>query len=514
MTFLRYPSPRYFSQCSRRFSTPIKVAIVGTGPGGFYTAHHLLNKSSADKVIHIDFFEKLPTPFGLSRYGVAPDHPEVKNCEEFLTNLMKHFKLSSSSASASALKQEQRHKVRFLGNVEVGKDLKLANLEKYYNSIVLAYGSTSSDNKLSIPGSNLPGVIPARQFVNWYNGHPDCYKKGEEYIPPALEKIEDVTIIGNGNVAIDVARILLADPKRHWAQTDIAVDAEKLLEQSKVKNVRIVARRGILESAFSNKELRELLELKDAKFLPLSQPELLQVLATKKLDRVAKRRLSLLEKYNNTLETTSNKDKRTWSLEYLQSPVEFLAADNGKLEATKFVKNKAIDDPLLPGQIAPTDEHVVVKNELVILSIGYQGTPIGGFEELGIWFDKNKLHNKGGRVLLKKSAGENDANLTYKKGWYTSGWIKNGPKGAIATTMMDSFDTAENILKDLTNGNYIQVDDGQDILESDELPKEKEIVYWSNWEKLNEYELEKGKELGKQRYKVCNKQDMLNVCKA
>lgn len=275
--------PRFLSYTTRLLTKPFKVAIVGTGPGGFYTAHHLLNKSSPDVKLNIDFFEKLPTPYGLSRYGVAPDHPEVKNCEDHMINIMKDFGNS-----------ESRHKVRFLGNVEVGKDIALKELEGNYNSIVLAYGCTSADNKLSIPGADLPGVVPARQFVNWYNGHPDYYGENK-YIPPPLDKVDTVSIIGNGNVALDVARILLADPREHWAKTDISVDAQQLLEKSTVKHVRIVARRGILESAFSNKEIRELLEL-PVKFVPL--PKDLLDFDTKKLGRVDKRRVSLLEKYS------------------------------------------------------------------------------------------------------------------------------------------------------------------------------------------------------------------------
>lgn len=481
-----------------RLFNPFKVAVIGTGPGGFYTAHHLLNKSSPDKQIHLDFFEKLPTPFGLSRYGVAPDHPEVKNCEEFMTDIMTDFKSSS------------RHRVRFIGNVEIGKDIKLKELEENYNSIVLAYGCTSADNKLNIPGSDLPGVISARQFVNWYNGHPDCYNSKNPYKPPPLDKIEDVTIIGNGNVALDVARILLADPMQHWHATDISVEAEALLEKSAVKNVNIIARRGILESAFSNKEIRELFELKDAKFEPLEEG-LLESLATKKLGRVEKRRVSLLEKYNKP---TGPKDhpKRKWALKYLLSPVEF-NSENGEIKSTKFVKNVPIDDPLLPGRVKPTNEFVEIKNELVILSIGYQGTSIEGFEENDIWFENNKLHNRGGRVLSRKSKGENKENLTYKTGWYTSGWIKNGPKGVIAVTMMDSFDTAENILEDLTNGTYLKVEKDKDIIDSDTFKSLDDVVYWDNWKKLDNYEIKEGEKTGKSRYKVCNKNDMIDICK-
>ncbi|KAI5950290.1 ARH1 [Candida theae] len=481
-----------------RLLNPFKVAVIGTGPGGFYTAHHLLNKSSPDKQIHLDFFEKLPTPFGLSRYGVAPDHPEVKNCEEFMTNIMADFKDSD------------RHRVRFIGNVEIGKDIKLKELEENYNAIVLAYGCTSADNKLNVRGTDSPGIISARQFVNWYNGHPDCYNTENPYKPPPLDKIEDVTIIGNGNVALDVARMLLADPKQHWHATDISVEAEELLEKSTIKNVNIVARRGILESAFSNKEIRELFELKDAKFEPLEEG-LLERIATKKLGRVDKRRVSLLEKYNKPI-SAEEKSRRKWTLRYLLSPVEFITRDGG-IKETRFVKNEPVDDPLLPGRVKPTDKFVELKNELVILSIGYQGTSIEGFEEIGIWFDDNKLHNRGGRVLSQISKGETKENLTYKKGWYTSGWIKNGPKGVIAVTMMDSFDTAQNILEDLTNGDYIKVEEGKDIIDSDVFKSLSDVIYWDDWKKLDNYEIKEGDKLGKTRYKVCNKNEMIDICK-
>ncbi|KAI5962133.1 ARH1 [Candida pseudojiufengensis] len=489
---------RCFSITSRLQATPFKIAIIGTGPGGFYTGHHLLNKSSSDKQIHLDFFEKLPTPFGLSRYGVAPDHPEVKNCESFMNDLMKDHGPQSNS----------KNRVRFLGNIEIGKDLSLKDLEEHYNSIVLAYGCTASDNKLKIPGSDLPGVISARQFVNWYNGHPDCYEKGNEYVPPALDKIKDVTIIGNGNVALDVARILLAQPKKHWYPTDISVEAEKLLTKSSVKNVNIVARRGILASAFSNKEIRELFELKDAKFKPIEEG-LLESVSTQNLGRVDKRRIGLLEKYNKPIKSLTPED-RTWSLQYYKSPVEFIANEEGNISETKCVVNKPINDPLLPGRVEATDEYVSIKNDLVILSIGYQGTPIKGFEDIGICFKNNKLHNQHGRVLSTITEDQNDVNKTFKRGWYTSGWIKNGPKGVIAVTMMDSFDTGDKILEDLSNGIHLEIDPNKDVL--DKL-KDKDIVYWDNWENLNKYELKKGEEMGKSRFKVCEKDKMLDICK-
>lgn len=259
-------SKRCFSVSFRNFNQTVpsyKIAIVGTGPAGFYTAHHLLHKAAPLEQfkLKIDFFERLPAPYGLSRYGVAPDHPEVKNCENYLNNIMEDY-----PAEKDSNRESNNHEVRFFGNINIGKDITLTDLESNYHSIILSYGCTSDDNQLDIPGSQLPGVISAREFVHWYNGHPDYHSVGAQFTPPQLDKIEDVTIIGNGNVALDVARILLAEPEKHWSSTDISKEALESLFRSNVKNVNIVARRGILESAFSNKEIRELLELsKDQK---------------------------------------------------------------------------------------------------------------------------------------------------------------------------------------------------------------------------------------------------------
>lgn len=348
----------------------------------------------------------------------------------------------------------------------------------------------------------MPGVVPARQFVNWYNGHPDYYGKSDKYTPPPLDKIKTVTIIGNGNVALDVARILLADPKEHWSKTDISTEAQELLERSTVKHVRIVARRGILESAFSNKEIRELFEL-PIRFIRLEEG-LLDKLDVKKLGRVDKRRVSIIDKYSKTPPKNSD---RSWSLEYYKSPIEFIAGEDSLLKSTKFVKNEPANDPLIPHKVISTDQTIIEDNELVILSIGYQGSALSGFEELGIWYDGKKLHNKNGRVLSIESKDRDEHNAIFKPGWYAAGWIKNGPKGAIATTMMDSFDTADNILEDLANNNYIQIKDNKDDHHKLDSPN---VIDWSQWKKLNEYELKRGEDLGKVRYKVCNKDEMLD----
>ncbi|ODV81686.1 nucleotide-binding domain-containing protein [Suhomyces tanzawaensis NRRL Y-17324] len=484
------------SASAQRFN----VAIVGAGPAGFYTAHHLLTKSSPSTFFNIDFFERLPAPYGLSRYGVAPDHPEVKNCEDYLNNIMSKYGSNS---------RDDSHRVRFFGNVLVGHDVSLQELHQSYHSLVLAYGCTTADNHMEVPGAQLPGVISARQFVNWYNGHPDFYATDSTFVPPPLDQIESVSIIGNGNVAVDVARILLADPA-HWAPTDISTEALQALKSSTVKNVNIVARRGVLESAFSNKEIRELFELpkngSNVQFAPVDSG-LLESIDKKSLGRVDKRKVSIIEKYSVPLESS---DSKVWSLQYLKSPVEFTqsARNDQLLESITFAKNQLVHDELTnQTKVISTNETETIKTDLVILSIGYKGSPLDDFEEMGVLFDRNRLLNKEGRIL--STTNENDPNAVYKKGWYTSGWIKNGPSGVIATTMMDSFDTADKILEDLSNGIHLEpTNDGIDG------GKLKEAVNWNQWEKLDKYELEKGGELGKTRLKICNKQEMLEIAES
>lgn len=488
---------------TRSFSSSIlnyyKVAIVGSGPAGFYTAHHLLHKSN-ELDISVDFFDRLPAPYGLSRYGVAPDHPEVKNCEEYMDNIMTNFP----------------EKVRFFGNVHIGSDVSLLQLKHHYDSIVLAYGCTGSDRKLNIPGELLPGVISARQFVNWYNGHPDSVNSPAN-IPPPLDQIENVTIIGNGNVAIDVARVLLADPQSHWAPTDITTSAVGLLSKSAVKHVNIVARRGLLQSAFTNKEIRELLQLSnesDVAFEPISSDILASIRpSAKSLGRVDKRKFTLLDKASSEASESEGKGGKTWSLHFLKSPKEFKQNPENAalLSETIFEENDLVEDKLT-GRVSvkPNGRASTIKNDLVITSIGYKGVELNGFNEMGIAFDhrENKLVNNDGRLLHSQSPDPGH-NFHYVTGWYTSGWIKHGPQGVIATTMMESFDTADKILEDLSNGIHNVPDSSEDVIS--ELPAD--YVDWTGWQNIDNTELSEGKRLNKTRLKLESIEAMVSASK-
>lgn len=461
----------------RQWYRHYNVAIVGTGPAGFYTAHHLLHHSYG-LPLKIDFFDRLPAPYGLSRYGVAPDHPEVKNCQLYMDDVMIDY----------------CEQVRFFGNVRVGQDISLAQLKQHYHLVVLAYGSTAADNVLEIPGAHLPGVISARQLVNWYNSHPDS----ENTPVPPLHQVEEATIIGNGNVALDVARVLLADPHKHWAPTDILAEAVQVLGRSAVKRVNIVARRGLLQAAFTNKELRELLQMEGVRFLPVDEAEMAAA-GTQKLGRIEKRRVDLLKKAEKAPATEAAKE---WSLQFLRSPLQFVAGADGRVAETIFEQNVLhTEDGRV--KVRGTGSTVAVKNQLVVLSIGYRGGALPGFEEVGLVFDhsRNCVAHRGGRMV-----GADGAEIP---GWYALGWARTGPRGVIASTMVEAFDTAERVLQDLERNVHHRVSsDAGDVARL--LP---EHVDWSGWRRIDEVEVKRGEKVGKPRDKIALAAEMVAVAR-
>lgn len=469
---------------------PIQVAVVGSGPSAFYTVLHLLQKQDPKVSLNIDIFEKLPVPFGLSRYGVAPDHPEVKNCEEKFTEIMEKTSEINHKGPISST-------VNFYGNTEIGKQIPLKALKRNYNIVLLAYGC-AHEKKLGIPGANLPGVISSRKFVGWYNGLPEL-----QTLDPPLEKAQDVIIIGNGNVALDIARVLLTPPS-FWKSTDISTTALEKLKKSSVKRVRIVARRGFLQSAFTNKELRELLNLsKRNVFLEPLEPNVLKPvqLVRNHLSRINKRKLELIEKYFKTSKDITP-DAKTWSLEFLKLPVEiFSGSDSSLLLSTKFQLNRLQEDLALDKddttqknvKVVPTDQVVSEKSELVITSIGYQGLSLASMEDINILFDTRRgvVPNERSRVL--------DKNGNIIPGFYATGWILYGPTGVIASTMMNSFATALEILHDMPSLEP-EVKEGAKALKLDN------ATTWSDWKKIDQFETAQGG-----RRKVLDVEEMLKI---
>ncbi|XP_030064188.1 NADPH:adrenodoxin oxidoreductase, mitochondrial [Microcaecilia unicolor] len=456
-------------------STP-QVCVVGSGPAGFYTAQHLLKHH---KQVQVDIYEKLPVPFGLVRFGVAPDHPEVKNV------------INSFTQTAHS------DRCAFYGNITVGKDVTVEELQQAYHAVVLSYGA--EDNRmLGISGEHLPGVYSARAFVGWYNGLPE-----NQNLEPDLSS-ETAVILGQGNVALDVARILLTPPDL-LRKTDITAHSLEAIAHSKVKRVWLVGRRGPLQVAFTIKELREMINLPGTK--PLLRPGDFEGLrdVIKDVPRPRKRLTELMIK--SALEKPYEREAarwvsatREWGLKFLRSPTEILPGVNGKQAVGIRLAVNRLEGSGESAVAVPTGEFENVECGLILSSIGYKSLPIAP----SLPFDAKQgiIPNSMGRVH----------NVP---GLYCSGWVKRGPTGVIITTMNDSFDTAQSVLDDLSSG----------VLDTSickpGFPSLKEMlqhrgvhsVSFSDWEKINAAETAKGSEVGKPREKILDLQLMLQLAR-
>jgi adrenodoxin-NADP+ reductase len=485
-TMIQWKSSRLLVKGLRYYSTngavsdhTLRLAIIGSGPAGFYTAWRLLKKLPNAT---IDMYEALPVPFGLSRFGVAPDHPEVKNCQETLE------------------KVAQSSQFRLVANVNVGRDLALHSLSENYNGVIFAYGSRK-DRLLGIPGESLPGVCSARKLVAWYNGLPDYAD-----LNPPLDQAEDVIIIGNGNVAMDVARILSFDVSK-FKSTDITEHAYETLKKSKIKRIRVVGRRGLLQSAFTTKEVRELVSDPKVYVEPIN-PEYIDPYLPflPILERPLKRVLEVLKKIPNYNELRdADHPLRSLYLDYLKSPIRFYESMNNPklLSSTEFEINTLIQNDLGdPATTHSTGETISYKSELVYRSIGYRAEPLPGMEEAGISFDPKLgvIPNNLGRVIGPHGP---------IPGFYVSGWVKSGPTGVIAKTMRESFEVAETLVEDYNSG-FIdkQHKAGFDGLKH--LIKSR-VVDWQDWQKIDKLEIERGRALGKDREKFNKIDDMMKV---
>lgn len=455
---------------SRRLSAappPFKVAVVGAGPAGLYVGYRLYEQYHLP--LQVDIFEKQAVPYGLSRFGVAPDHPEVKNCQDqfrtvlanpstrFFGNVDVVGHLDDSSLLLLVPLAPDAVELLATAPVEPRQQISLAALRETYDAVVLSYGCQADKHFPDSTKDRHPAVIPARQFVGWYNNAPEF-----KLLNPPLHKVKEVVVVGNGNVALDVARVLLA-PTSHWQDTDMLPEAIDVLRNSTVERVRLVARRGFYDSAFTNKEFRELLDLLNPKKTPgttvhfegIDEAAIAQMEAmVPHMGRVHKRRLDMYRKFQKDVAGANTTTTRTWSLDYLLSPDLFEASkdDPQLLTATHFTKNRLeVDEALLADPAGPktravsTRESQVLPLQLVITSIGYKGEPLPGMLQNGICFDE-----KHGVVLSVDGRVRSPAGVTVP-GVYAAGWIKNGPLGVIATTMMDAFAVAETIIGDREN---------------------------------------------------------------
>ncbi|KAG4303978.1 hypothetical protein PORY_002631 [Pneumocystis oryctolagi] len=485
---------RKFSQSAIRDNLrAFRACIIGSGPAGFYTANRLLKGIPGSE---IDMYEAFPVPFGLLRFGVAPDHDEIKNVQNQFSEIAKC---------------ERFH---FIGNVRVGSDVSLKQLKPYYDCMVMAYGA-SKDRELGIPGEkDIQGIYSARSFVGWYNGH---YEFQE--LNPDLESSDLAVIIGHGNVALDIARILLIDPK-DLEKTDITEKALECLRKSKIKRVKIIGRRGPMQMSFSTKELRKLTELSMVSFYtPDLDLYINQSLLSDNLTQSKKRLFDLLLKKNTLNPDINNK---LWSLDFLLSARQFIKHESkpNTLSSVLFEKNVLKKGPNESSLMAVgTGELVNIDTNCLIRSIGYKGVAIENSEDIGIPFDSERgiIPNVFGRVL--SSHKEKISDTFELPGIYTSGWIKTGPVGVIVNTMYDAFETSDSIIEDWNNGKMflnptnVELKPGFNALLSYFKDKNIQYVQWKEWQKLDELENKKGKELGKIRKKFTSIKEILEIIK-
>ncbi|XP_018883172.1 NADPH:adrenodoxin oxidoreductase, mitochondrial isoform X3 [Gorilla gorilla gorilla] len=465
-------TPSFRHHFSTQEKTP-QICVVGSGPAGFYTAQHLLKQHPQ---AHVDIYEKQPVPFGLVRFGVAPDHPEVKN-------VINTFTQTAHSGRCA-----------FWGNVEVGRDVTVPELREAYHAVVLSYGA-EDHRALEIPGEELPGVCSARAFVGWYNGLPE-----NQELEPDLS-CDTAVILGQGNVALDVARILLTPPE-HLERTDITKAALGVLRQSRVKTVWLVGRRGPLQVAFTIKELREMIQLPGAR--PILDPVDFLGLQDKikEVPRPRKRLTELLlrtatEKPGLEEAARQASASRAWGLRFFRSPQQVLPSPDGRRAAGVRLAVTRLEGVDEATRAVPTGDMEDLPCGLVLSSIGYKSRPV----DPSVPFDSKLgvIPNVEGRVMDVP-------------GLYCSGWVKRGPTGVIATTMTDSFLTGQMLLQDLKAGllpsgprpGYAAI---QALLSS----RGVRPVSFSEWEKLDAEEVARGQGTGKPREKLVDPQEMLRL---
>lgn len=457
---------------------PLRVAIVGAGPAGFYAAEHLY-KQQKQRGIHVsvDMFDRLPTPYGLVRNGVAPDHQKIKSVTKIFDRVAK------------------KPTFRFFGYVELGSDVTVEDLRAHYHQIVYTTGA-QTDRYLDIPGADLEGHYPATEFVAWYNGHPDF--RDYEF---DLTR-ENVAVIGIGNVALDVARILCRTPSE-LAKTDIADYALEALRESNVKKVYVLGRRGPAQAKFTTPEIKELGEMEDTDVFTLPEEAELDELSQQSLaesaDRGTMRKVDIIQNYAENEPTGKS---RQLIIRFLVSPTELIADEEGHVKQMRLVHNELYKTEA--GTLRPrsTEEHETLDVEMVFRSIGYRGVPLPGVPFNDSW---GVILNEDGRVVNP------DTQLPHV-GEYTAGWIKRGPSGVIGTNKPDAGETVKLMMADLETGKLLSPED-PDPDAAEKMIREKQPRYFSfaDWKELDDIEQQRGEEEGRPRVKFTRVEAMLDA---
>ena len=448
------------------FVNALRVAVVGSGPAAFYATGHLLG--SEDPPVEVDMFERLPTPWGLVRLGVAPDHPQLK------------------TVSRAFEKIAARPGFRFLGNVEVGRDVMHDELASRYDAVIYAIGS-QTDRRLGVPGEDLPGSWAATELVAWYNGHPDFQDLRFDL------SCKRAVVIGNGNVALDVAR-MLALTREELAPTDTTGTAIEAIVSSGISEIMVLGRRGPVQAAWTPAELQELGELAGADVLvdqdeleldPGSEAELSDS------SNIVHRNLEILHEFASRQPSGLPRSVR---LRFRVSPVAILG--EAKVEAVEIVHNRLEADASGQIRAVATDHREVITCGVVFRSVGYRGVALPG-----VPYDESAgtMPNQDGRVL--------DAESRPIPGLYCAGWIKRGPTGVIGTNKKDATETVDLLLEDARAGALPE----PTAAGIDELLAERgvEVVSYAGWEAIDATERARGEAQRRSRVKLCTWDELL-----
>ena len=451
-----------------------KIAVIGSGPAGFYAVGELFRQQSWS--IKVDIFDRLPTPYGLVRGGVAPDHQKIKSVTKIYSRIA------------------ENENFRFFGNVEFASDILRSDLLEFYDAVIYAVGSPS-DRSLGIPGEELPGSHSATEFVAWYNGHPDF--RGHKF----NLSVKDVFVIGMGNVALDVARILAKTPGE-LSKTDIADYALETLFESQIEDIWLIGRRGPLQAAFTPVEAREFLELESADVMLEGGPLKLDAESQRILETDAskdtRKNIEILKQISE--KNSSNKKKRVHFL-FLASPLEILG--NGCVEKIRMVRNELVkqDDGSLRPQA--NGDFMEENAGLIFRSIGYHGNPLAD-----VPFDHNSgtIPNECGQIV----DDHRDKSLRTRE--YVAGWIKRGPTGVIGTNKQDAVETVHRMLETFLQ-EKIERRQKTESPGIDSLLKERSVEYvtFEDWQLLDKYEIDAGHSQERPRVKVTSIEKMMEI---
>ena len=440
----------------------LRLAIVGAGPAGIYAADLLIKSELRDFEVSIDLFDLLPAPYGLVRYGVAPDHPRIKGIIRALYEVL------------------DRGDIRFFGNVEFGKDIKLEDLKRHYNAVIFATGAIR-DAALNIPGIDLDGSYGAADFVNWYDAHPDVARTW-----PLNAK--EIAVIGNGNVALDVARVL-AKPADQMLSTDIPHHVYEGLKNSPVTDVHVFGRRGPAQVKFSPLELREAVHIEGVDTIVYDEDFVYDEGSNAQIDSNNQTRVMV-----KTLEDLRGREltgaPRRLHLHVFSQPAEIIG-ENGKVAAFK-VERTELDGT---GNVRPTGEFREIPVQALYRAVGYFGSPLA---EVPFDAKAGVIPNDGGRILVDGQASP---------GLYATGWIKRGPIGLIGHTKSDALETIGNLIADKSTW-WQPAQPSEDSIVEFLDGKGVEFVTWADWLRIDHEETRLGALEGRERVKLFDRAEI------